>query len=252
VKHVPDKGPLDARIVAIGESPGVNEMIEGAPFVGASGRRLNTWLQKVGLSRDDIYVMNVVPFKVVVARLTREEGEKWAADLHDRLSKLVDPWVIVPMGNLALWALTGKGKVPWHMRDGRSVRPGITDWRGSILSTEINGRQVKTIPTIHPAATFARDGMGAKKAQQYLRACLADWRRIAHDSTFRELRTPHSEHHINPTRGECLTFYDEVVANASVLSVDIETPFQAIDMVLTTSGWRPKSQGFQLDELVSR
>ena len=250
MKRVPDDGPLDARIVAVGESPGANELIEGRPFVGASGRRLNSWLHRVGLERSALRVMNTAQEKVVVSRLSREEGEAWFDDFHRRLAKLVDPWLIVPMGNLALYALTGKGRVPWHMRDGRQVRPGITDWRGSILSTNVNGRQVKVIPTIHPAATFMRDGIGAKRAQQALRACLADWRRIAYDSTFRELRVPHSEHHINPTIGELEQFVREVEDHAEVLCVDIETPYQPVDMVLTTSGWRPKAEGFQLEELV--
>jgi uracil-DNA glycosylase family 4 len=187
----------------------------------------------VGLRRADTYVTNVIPHRIASAdKLAYGEAEPHMRALHERLAALYDPVVIVPMGNLALYALTGKGKVAWHARDGRSVRPGITSWRGSILEYEgLNGRRTKVIPTIHPAATFARGegkdegdvGMRRRSAQ-YHRACVADWRRIAGDLAFRELRLPERQ----------LTIVSDFVTLAEIakawrrtdtpLAFDIETP----------------------------
>ena len=56
-KQVPGTGPMDAKIVLIGEAPGVSEVQYGAPFVGASGQRLfggggeRGWVVEAGLDR---------------------------------------------------------------------------------------------------------------------------------------------------------------------------------------------------------
>ena len=155
---------MDARIVLVGEAPGVSEVQYGAPFVGASGQRLfggggeRGWVVEAGLDRSQFRIENVCeycPPNCVADLWNRDTWTAWMEDLHERIARLDDPWIIVPTGNYALYALTGKGKVPWHVRDGKSNRPGILSWRGSILSyRDRRGRALKVIPTPHPAATF--------------------------------------------------------------------------------------------------
>src|SRR5258708_12029159 len=57
---VPGTGPCPADILIVGEAPGFNEDRQGEPFVGAAGKLLDTLLSRIGLSRPDVYITNVL------------------------------------------------------------------------------------------------------------------------------------------------------------------------------------------------
>ncbi len=59
-RAVPGEGPADARVFFIGEGPGRNEDLQGRPFVGASGRYLDSLIQQIGLDRSRVFITNVV------------------------------------------------------------------------------------------------------------------------------------------------------------------------------------------------
>ena len=59
-KVVPGEGNAYAKIVLIGEAPGEWEAKSGRPFVGASGRLLDSLLESIGLTRTDVFITNVV------------------------------------------------------------------------------------------------------------------------------------------------------------------------------------------------
>lgn len=198
-------------------------MESGRPFVGASGQRLGEWWADVGLSRSDFYITNVLDYQPAnIDRVPRDEMERAFEDLHRRLAALEDPWLIVPTGNYALYALTGKGKVSWHQRDGRLVRPGITKWAGSIMaSILIDGRTVKTIPTVHPAMTFRR---GEKAAEQWHWASRVwHWPRVKSESLSRDIALPSRTHLTAPTIEEVEEFCSRIQKGQPV-ACDVETP----------------------------
>lgn len=203
---VGDDGSLSARIVVVGEAPGATEVAQGKPFVGASGWALKEWMGNVGLQRADAYWTNCYPFQPVgndIKTVPVADLDAWVDQLHDRLAALHDPWLIVPTGNTALRALTGK--------------VGITKHRGSIYQYEDRrGRKIKVIPTIHPAATFRTPG--------WSRRCQRDWGRIAGDALFRDLRLPRREHFTRPSLSDVEGFVHDAAAHAEKLAVDIETP----------------------------
>lgn len=230
VAHVPSWGSTSAKLVLIGEAPGRWEHERGEPFVGPSGQLLKQWWDAVGLTRDAFYITNVLDYQPrVIDAVPRDEMEEAIRALHARLAALDDPWLIVPTGNYALYALTGKGKVAWHQRDGRHLRPGIASWRGSILEyVDQRGRRIKVIPTVHPAATF--------RTPAYAKSCRADWARIASDVGFRDLRLPVREHAIRPTCDEVEQFVHHALG-AEQLAVDIETPVR-----ITTETSVPRSE----------
>lgn len=147
----------------VGEAPGSEEEIRGEPFVGASGMELTKMLHEAGISRSECFVTNVArerPFandinnfiakaKKDVTHLHRPLRDKQCLypiidgfDLLQREIRMVRPNVILALGNVPMWALTGR----W----------GITKWRGSMLETDdvcaIPG--IKVIPTYHPAAVL--------------------------------------------------------------------------------------------------
>jgi len=210
-------GSKSARLVLLGEAPGQHEAASGRPFVGPAGMKLRDWWGEVGLQRSDFYIDNVYPYRPPNNKLEavpRADVEAWVEDLHERLAQLDDPWLIVPTGNTALKALTGRGRWPWELRN---APPGITAHRGSIYHYEDRkGRSIKVIPTIHPAAVFRQASWEGR--------CVDDWRRISVDANFRDLRLPEREHFIKPSLDDIKGFVEQARSRASVLAVDIETP----------------------------
>ena len=222
--HVPDDGSLHAPIVVVGEAPGAHEEREGRPFVGPSGERLAAWWRRVGLERKDCYLTNVLPWRPeVLERVPREEIEAAAEALRARLAKC-RARVIVPLGNYALYALTGRGHVPWQ----RSTRTGILDWRGSMLSTTLGDRTLWVIPTVHPAAVL--------RTPSWERRALRDWQRIADLVRYGPPPRIAWEHRV-PTLDE-LHGLSTTTTDRCVL--DIETPRRPRTEMLTLGGeWVP-------------
>lgn len=110
-----------ARLVIVGEAPGAQEVIEGRPFVGKSGDRLDEALVAAGLHRPDVYVTNAV--------LCRPEGtpptppDDAVLACHDRLIAEVSrlgPGKVLAVGKVAAKSLTGDRR---PLRDLRLVRP---------------------------------------------------------------------------------------------------------------------------------
>jgi uracil-DNA glycosylase family 4 len=202
-------GPPSARIVVVVDSARKWDVIKEGLLVGPAGSRFEEWLQAVGLRRQDVYITTLVTERVTKDNLrTKPKAEvEYAVELlHQRLAALQDPWVIVPMDEVALTALTGKRK--------------LSKWRGSILQyTDSRGRAIKVIPTLHPQETF--------RAPTLERWCRYDWARIAGDSTFRELRLPERALHIRPTLRDVQAFVRDLSVFEAV-SLDIETPRQIV------------------------
>ena len=143
--YVPPLGLQDAKIVLVGEQPGKNEIYQRQPFVGPAGRELDSCLHSAGLTRSDCYLTNVIKDldqhidKYIKLKkdtaIISDSGKRYIDFLQEEITK-ISPNVIVAIGNIALYALTGL--------------TAITKRRGSILeSTLIPG--TKVIPTIHPA-----------------------------------------------------------------------------------------------------
>lgn len=99
---VPGDGNPDADIVFIGEAPGQREDALGKPFVGQAGKMLDALLASINLSRDDIYITNVVKFRPPDNRdPTKAEKEACLPFLHRELA-IIRPSVIAPLGRHAL------------------------------------------------------------------------------------------------------------------------------------------------------
>jgi len=204
LKFVPDDGKKTERIIVCGEAPGYYEAKFGKPFVGPSGQLLDKWMTDVGLSRKDAYWTNVFPYQPPrnnIHAIPKSVMLQWADNLHDRIAELKDPWLIVPTGNTSLMALTGKKEISKH--------------RGSIYEyVDRKGRHIKCIPTFHPAYTFRRPVMAKE--------CIADWKRIAEEVKFRELRLPVREYYIAQTLDDFKWFHDTMQNNGGFMAIDAE------------------------------
>jgi uracil-DNA glycosylase len=102
LKGVPGEGPEDAKVMLVGEAPGFNEDREGRPFVGAAGKFLDELLAVAGLTRDEVYITNVVKHRPPSNRDPLPE-ELSACRVHlDQQVEIINPQVIVTLGRVSL------------------------------------------------------------------------------------------------------------------------------------------------------
>src|SRR3989338_339333 len=104
---IPGEGPLDAKIMLIGEAGGEQEEKQQRPFVGRSGQLLRSLLQKAGFDPEKVYITNIVKFRPPENRKpTATEIESCAEYLQEEI-KEIKPKIIVLLGDTALKALLG-------------------------------------------------------------------------------------------------------------------------------------------------
>lgn len=217
---VGDEGTGREKLVIVGEAPAKHEEIQRRPLCGPSGFKLMEWLASAGLNRSDAYLTNVLPYRAPgdkIEAVPKDELRTWVGRLHERIARLANPVVLVPLGNTALRALTGFST--------------ITKRRGSIYGyTDLAGRALKVIGTIHPAALLHRgskstdEELDTRQARTWERACRADWARIAGDLQFPELRLPERQLSVRPDLDQLRWFVQQARRPGAVLSLDIETP----------------------------
>lgn len=126
-------GKTDARVVIVGESPGLPDADSEKPFMGPVGELLTKILAAVGLKRDECYLTNVIKFISTGEEITGEALKFFTPFLH-REMLAVNPKVIISLGNTPTKALL-------------KTKKSITQMRGEFV--EYNG--IKLMPTFNPA-----------------------------------------------------------------------------------------------------
>jgi uracil-DNA glycosylase len=140
-------GDPHADLLFVGEAPGMHEDKQGEPFVGAAGQLLTRMLGEIGLTREQVYIANVLKCRPPGNRDPQEdEIETCTPWLVEQIS-LIQPAVIVTLGNFATKYVL-------------QTQQGITRMRGSVYPW--HGRKV--IPTFHPAAILHG---GGEKSRQF-------------------------------------------------------------------------------------
>lgn len=99
---VPGTGPADAQIMFIGEGPGFHENERGLPFVGQAGKFLDELLEKGGLSRETVYITNVVKCRPPENRDPLPEELQACNAYLERQIALINPLVIVTLGRFSM------------------------------------------------------------------------------------------------------------------------------------------------------
>ena len=141
---VPGKGSLNAELFFIGEAPGRSEDKKGEPFVGAAGKKLSIALEYAGISRDGVYITNVVKCRPPKNRVPLEKEEKSCENFLRSEIALIKPKIICIMGNTAFHSLLGGDSITKNhgkiiQKDSKTyfltVHPAATIYNQSLLST---------------------------------------------------------------------------------------------------------------------
>jgi len=134
-------GSPTADLMFVGEAPGFHEDKQGVPFVGAAGKLLGKLLDGIGLSREEVYIANVIKCRPPGNRdPSPEEIESCEPHLWKQI-ELIQPTLIATLGNFATKLLSGKPN-------------GITQVHGREQQVVLGGNPVTLYPIFHPAAAL--------------------------------------------------------------------------------------------------
>jgi len=142
---VPGEGKLDATVMFVGEAPGYWEDEKGRPFVGAAGKLLDEALSKIGISRSEVYITNVVKCRPPENRDPLPSEIETCTPYLDRQIKIVKPKSIVTLGRHAASYILPKAGFETE---------GIAKIHGKIYEAILLGSEVFVIPMYHPAAAL--------------------------------------------------------------------------------------------------
>ncbi|MEX0698277.1 MAG: uracil-DNA glycosylase [Acidimicrobiia bacterium] len=131
-------GDPNADLMFVGEAPGFHEDQQGEPFVGAAGQLLTRLLGEIGMAREDVYIANVIKCRPPNNRDPQQDEIDACKDYLRRQITLVDPRVVVTLGNFATKLLL-------------RTDTGITRLRGRVFPW---WRNKLLIATFHPAAAL--------------------------------------------------------------------------------------------------
>jgi uracil-DNA glycosylase family 4 len=148
-RAVPGEGPANATVMLIGEGPGFHEDRQGRPFVGPSGNLLEQMLAGIGLSRQQVYITNVVKCRPPGNRDPQPDEIAACRPYLDHQIELIKPSIIVTLGRFSM----------------ARYFPGqsITRIHGQFKHED--GRVI--IPMFHPAAALRNEQWMAALRQDF-------------------------------------------------------------------------------------
>ena len=150
-------GNPDSELMFVGEAPGFHEDQQGLPFVGAAGKLLERLLGEIGLTRDDVFIGNVLKCRPPGNRDPLADEIEACQEHLFRQIELIQPRVVATLGNFATKLLSGDPT-------------GITRVHGRQQDVRLGQSQVLLYPIYHPAAALYTQAM--------LRVLEEDFRRL--------------------------------------------------------------------------
>jgi len=130
-------GSQNSELIFIGEAPGYNEDIQGKPFVGAAGKLLDGLLNDIGLSREVVFIANVLKCRPPENRDPRKEEMELCKDYLLRQIEIINPRLICTLGRYSTSLLLKTEQPISKLRGNRYI---------------VDGRAV--LPIFHPAAAL--------------------------------------------------------------------------------------------------
>jgi uracil-DNA glycosylase len=145
-KAVFGDGDPGADLMFVGEAPGYHEDQQGKPFVGQAGKLLEQLLASIGLTREQVYIANVLKSRPPNNRDPRPEEIEACQPYLWRQVELIKPRVICTLGNFATKLLSGNPA-------------GITRVHGQPQAVQIGEHRTYLYPIFHPAAALYTPSM---------------------------------------------------------------------------------------------
>jgi len=133
---VPGKGNFKSDVIIVGEAPGKNEDGKGEPFIWIAGKKLSKALEDAGISRDDVYITNIVKCRPPKNRVPTTVERSTCQEYLKQEIAIIKPKIICVLGNTAFNSLLGGSE--------------IIKFRGKLVKKD---KQLYFL-TVHPAATI--------------------------------------------------------------------------------------------------
>jgi DNA polymerase len=133
---VPGKGNFHSDVIFVGEAPGKNEDEKGEPFIGIAGKKLSVALEEAGISREEVYITNIVKCRPPKNRVPTATERETCQDYLKQEISIIKPKIICILGNTAFNSLLGGSE--------------IIKFRGKLVRKD---NQLYFL-TVHPAATI--------------------------------------------------------------------------------------------------
>jgi DNA polymerase len=133
---VPGKGNFQSDVIFVGEAPGRNEDKNGEPFIGVAGKKLSIALDEAGISRDVVYITNIVKCRPPNNRVPNTNERNTCQEYLKQEISIIKPKLICILGNTAFNSILGGSE--------------ITKFRGKV----VRKNNLLYFLTIHPAATI--------------------------------------------------------------------------------------------------
>ncbi|MBY0595442.1 uracil-DNA glycosylase [Bacillus bingmayongensis] len=164
------QGPEKPKLMLVGEAPGETEIHNGIPFSGRAGKQLMGFLERIGLTREEVYITSAVRSRPYKWREKREQSGQVVQKKYNRtpnqgeilvhaplldyeLEQIQTP-VIVTLGNIALKRLTGNDKKITDVH-GQLLQQSVRKLKNNQSTDFIWTEKVYNIfPAFHPASIF--------------------------------------------------------------------------------------------------
>ncbi len=157
-KPVPGEGPSDARVMLVGEAPGRNEDLTGRPFVGQAGKFLDQLLGLAGLSREEVFIGNVVKCRPPGNRDPLPMEIEACSPWLDMQFQVISPIVVVTLGRFSMRHFQDRFQLAQDSISkvhGRPTRIDTLVWHGWL------------VPMYHPAAGLYRGEVKEKIVEDW-------------------------------------------------------------------------------------
>jgi uracil-DNA glycosylase family 4 len=144
-------GNPTAEIVFIGEAPGKNEDIQGKPFVGAAGKFLNEMLSQIGLSREDVYITNIVKYRPPNNRDPLPDEKKAFLPFLQAQLEVIQPKIVVTLGRHSMNCFLPDLQISKVHGEAKRIRIKMKQSDDAL--------PIVIVPLFHPAAALYNGGL---------------------------------------------------------------------------------------------
>lgn len=138
------EGDHHAKIMFVGEAPGKNEAETGRPFCGASGRILDELLASISVSREKVYITNIVKDRPPLNRDPNPQEIEIYALFLDRQIEIIKPKVVATLGRFSMDYIMKRFGLEKELQS-------ISRIHGKIFEADTSYGGIKIIPLYHPA-----------------------------------------------------------------------------------------------------